>query len=87
MDDDALVRHQLFGGAIALDFPARFDDISEHRPVPDSQEVCQTPRARNKTRSAGARPAQPTHSARAPPRRRRSLPTPPATNRSSSRSW
>lgn len=30
---------ELYGGAVTLAFPARFDDISEHRQVPDHQEV------------------------------------------------
>eukprot|EP00884_Botryococcus_braunii_P020601 jgi/Botrbrau1/7224/Bobra.0021s0009.1 len=34
-----LVEHQLFGGAILLDFPSRFSDISSFRPIPDNQEV------------------------------------------------
>jgi Ran-interacting Mog1 protein len=37
--EEQVVQHQLFGGAILLDFPARFTDISDFRPVPDNQEV------------------------------------------------
>jgi hypothetical protein len=31
---------ELFGGAITANFPQRFGDISDVRPVPDHQEVC-----------------------------------------------
>lgn len=31
--------HRLFGGAIEMQFPQRIIDVSDFRPVPDSQEV------------------------------------------------
>lgn len=31
----------LFGSAIALALPARFEDVSDYRPVPNHQEVRQ----------------------------------------------
>lgn len=37
--EDSLHTQQLFGGAVTCDLPARFEDISEIRPVPDHQEV------------------------------------------------
>eukprot|EP00197_Chlamydomonas_leiostraca_P012914 CAMPEP_0202864604 /NCGR_PEP_ID=MMETSP1391-20130828/4776_1 /ASSEMBLY_ACC=CAM_ASM_000867 /TAXON_ID=1034604 /ORGANISM="Chlamydomonas leiostraca, Strain SAG 11-49" /LENGTH=189 /DNA_ID=CAMNT_0049544361 /DNA_START=94 /DNA_END=660 /DNA_ORIENTATION=- len=36
---EALVKRELYGGAIELHIPARFVDISDFRPVPDHQEV------------------------------------------------
>lgn len=39
MSGDNLVRRELFGGAIDLNFPERFVDISNFRQVPDHQEV------------------------------------------------
>ena len=30
---------QLFGGAIDVQLPSRFQDVSEFRPVPDNQEA------------------------------------------------
>ncbi len=38
MDEPLAVRH-LFGGAVDLAMPARMVDVSDHRPVPDHQEV------------------------------------------------
>jgi hypothetical protein len=37
--EDDLVQRELFGGAILLGLPVRFTDVSDFRPVPDSQEV------------------------------------------------
>ena len=39
MLDDTLVPRTLFGGAVQMSFPARLVDISDFRPIPDSQEV------------------------------------------------
>lgn len=39
MAEEPIVPRQLFGGAMSLAMPDRFDDISEHRQVPDNQEV------------------------------------------------
>jgi hypothetical protein len=39
MIDDTLVARPLFGGAVELALPDRFVDISDFRPIPDSQEV------------------------------------------------
>ena len=36
---EELVTRDLFGGALVMGMPARFMDISDFRPVPDSQEV------------------------------------------------
>lgn len=33
------VRRELFGGAVSCDFPTRWIDVSDFRPVPDNQEV------------------------------------------------
>lgn len=33
------VRRDLFGGAVTMALPARFEDISQFREVPDHQEV------------------------------------------------
>ena len=37
--DDPLKKVPLFGGAISAQFPARYVDVSDFRPVPDNQEV------------------------------------------------
>ena len=36
---DKLVMRQLYGGAAEIGIPARMQDISDFRPVPDHQEV------------------------------------------------
>lgn len=41
----SLVARPLYGGAISLGVPARFDDISAFRQVPDHQEVFSDPRS------------------------------------------
>eukprot|EP01147_Barroeca_monosierra_P003524 gene3524-6142_t len=37
--DDSLVARQLFGGAMSIEIPRRFVDVSQFREVPDNQEV------------------------------------------------
>ncbi|KAL5540383.1 hypothetical protein UlMin_045228, partial [Ulmus minor] len=39
MSEDSYTERPLFGGAIASTFPARFEDVSNIRQVPDHQEV------------------------------------------------
>ena len=39
MLDEQLISRSLFGGAIEMEIPARFEDVSDFRPVPDHQEV------------------------------------------------
>lgn len=39
MREEQLVPRALFGGALEMDIPVRFEDISDFRPVPDHQEV------------------------------------------------
>ena len=41
MIDEQLLTRALYGGAIELDIPQRFQDVSDFRPVPDHQEVQQ----------------------------------------------
>lgn len=37
--EDQLSERKLFGGALLVDLPSRFEDVSKFRPVPDNQEV------------------------------------------------
>ena len=39
MSEEQLISRAQFGGAIEIDIPARFEDVSDFRPVPDHQEV------------------------------------------------
>lgn len=39
MLEEQLIPRALYGGALEMDIPVRFEDISEFRPVPDHQEV------------------------------------------------
>lgn len=39
MLEERLIPRALFGGALEMDIPIRFEDISDFRPVPDHQEV------------------------------------------------
>ena len=41
MQEEELVLRQLYGGAVQLSMPHRFQDVSDFRPVPDHQEVKQ----------------------------------------------
>lgn len=38
-EEEQFKSRELFGGAILIDVPARFADISDYRPVPDHQEA------------------------------------------------
>lgn len=48
---------ELFGGAIAAQFPERFGDISDVRPVPDHQEVSMICSGDSRTRNTVAFPS------------------------------
>ncbi len=39
MLDEQMITRALFGGAIEMNLPQRFVDVSDYRPVPDHQEV------------------------------------------------
>ena len=39
MLEEQLISRAQFGGAIEIDIPIRFEDVSDFRPVPDHQEV------------------------------------------------
>ena len=39
MLEERVIPRALFGGAIEMEIPVRFEDVSDFRPVPDHQEV------------------------------------------------
>ena len=36
---EQMILRALYGGAVEMDIPVRFEDVSDFRPVPDHQEV------------------------------------------------
>lgn len=43
MPEEQLVARALYGGAIEMTIPMRFEDVSDFRPVPNHQEVLTPP--------------------------------------------
>ena len=57
MLQEQLIPRALYGGALEMDIPVRFEDISDFRPVPDHQEVRVNPCLAQHRIRAGASPA------------------------------